>query len=154
MPKLEPMSNGAARGGRRGRAAHVSSSLAEINVVPLVDVMLVLLIIFMVAAPTMQQGLPVQLPQSRQSRATQAPVTITVPLSFRRDHRVEIGDDLVPLDVLAERVKQALDARGQQSVMLASDAGIPMGEIISVWDRLEAGGVHTVNVQTQPATGR
>src|SRR5688500_5169191 len=70
MPKVHE--TGSAGGGRRrGRGNHVSTTLSEINVVPLVDVMLVLLIIFMVTAPMMQQGLVVNLPQAR--RAT--PVT-------------------------------------------------------------------------------
>ena len=97
----------------------MSSSLAEINVVPLVDVMLVLLVIFMVAAPMMQQGFPVKLPQSRQSRAVDAPVTVTVPVSFRKDQRAQVGDEFVRFDLLAERVRQALDQRGTKRVMLA-----------------------------------
>jgi len=132
----------------------VSSSLAEINVVPLVDVMLVLLVIFMVAAPMMQQGFPVQLPESRQSRPTTAPVTITVPLSFRDDAQVQIDDEFVPLEVLPERVRQAVDEGPDRSVMLAGDGGITMSELISVWDRLYEGGVAEVNIQTQPTTGR
>jgi biopolymer transport protein ExbD len=68
MPKLEPMANSVGRSGhRRARAARVSSSLAEINVVPLVDVMLVLLVIFMVAAPMMQRDFPSTF-ESSQSR--------------------------------------------------------------------------------------
>ena len=77
-------SNGGGRG-RRGRGMAVSSSLSEINVVPLVDVMLVLLIIFMVAAPMMQQGISVNLPQSRRSPALPAnnePIYVTVPVAF------------------------------------------------------------------------
>ena len=64
MPKLEPIPSSGSRGGRRARGSRVTTSLAEINVVPLVDVMLVLLVIFMVTAPMIQQGFPVNLPQS------------------------------------------------------------------------------------------
>jgi biopolymer transport protein ExbD len=154
MPKLEPMSNGSSRGGRRARGVRVSTSLAEINVVPLVDVMLVLLVIFMVAAPMMQQGFPVNLPQSRQSRAIDAPVVITVPLSFRRDRRVQVDDEFVGLSVLAERVRQAVGQRERKQVMLASDAGVTYGELVSVWDRLREGGVENVGLQTQPGPGQ
>jgi biopolymer transport protein TolR len=153
MPKLEPMSNGSSRGGRRARSARVSSSLAEINVVPLVDVMLVLLVIFMVAAPMMRQGFPVNLPQSRQSRAVDAPVLVTVPLSFRKDRRVQVDEDFVGFSVLAERVRQAIGERERKQVMLAGDAGVTLGEFITVMDQLRAGGVENVNMQTQPALG-
>ena len=85
MAKLESLSGSAGRlSGRRGRSARVSSSLAEINVVPLVDVMLVLLVIFMVAAPMMQQGFAVQLPKSTQGRAIGEPVTVGQLASARR----------------------------------------------------------------------
>ena len=154
MPKLEPMSNGASRGGRRGRGTRVSTSLAEINVVPLVDVMLVLLVIFMVAAPMMQQGFPVNLPQSRQSRAIDAPVVVTVPLSFRKDRRVQVDDEFVSFSVLAERVRQAVGERERKQVMLASDTGVTVGEMIQVMDRLREGGVENVGMQTQPVTGQ
>jgi biopolymer transport protein ExbD len=154
MPKLEPMPSGGAHRGRRARAARVSSSLAEINVVPLVDVMLVLLVIFMVAAPMMQQGFPVRLPESRESRAISAPVTVTVPLSFRRDRQVEIDGERVSFEFLHERVRQALDARTEKSVVLAGDGAILVDELMAVFDRLKQGGVETVNMQTQPAAGR
>jgi biopolymer transport protein ExbD len=155
VPKLEPLSTGSPRaGGRRARGRRVSTSLAEINVVPLVDIMLVLLVIFMVAAPMMQQGFPVKLPQSRQSRAVSAPVTVTVPLTFRRDHRVQIGQVFVPLDVLPERARQAVEASAQKSVVLSGDGGISFAELISVMDKLKEGGVENVAMQTQPATER
>jgi biopolymer transport protein ExbD len=154
MPKLEPMSNGASRGGRRGRGARVSTSLAEINVVPLVDVMLVLLVIFMVAAPMMQQGFPVNLPQSSQSRAIDAPVLVTVPITFRQDRRVQLDDEFVGFNVLAERVRQAVGQSERKQVMLAGDAGVTFGDLIMVFDRLREGGVENVALQTQPTTGQ
>jgi biopolymer transport protein ExbD len=153
MPKLEPLSNGSSRSGRRARSVRVSTSLAEINVVPLVDVMLVLLVIFMVAAPMMQQGFPVNLPQSRQSRAIDAPVLITVPVSFRKDRRVQVDEEFVGFNVLAERVRQAIGQSERKQVMLAGDANVTFGELIMVWDRLREGGVENVQVQTQPAIG-
>jgi biopolymer transport protein TolR len=147
------MSNGSGRGGRRARSVRVSTSLAEINVVPLVDVMLVLLVIFMVTAPMIQQGFPVNLPQSRQSRSIDAPVLVTVPLSFRKDRRVQVDEEFVGFSVLAERVRQAIGQRERKQVVLAGDAGVTLGEFIMVMDRLVEGGVENVGMQTQPALG-
>ena len=154
MPKLESLPANGTRGGRRARGARVSTSLAEINVVPLVDVMLVLLVIFMVAAPMMQQGFPVQLPQSRQSQQTNAPVTITVPASVAADRQVQLDGEFVPLEYLAERVRQVVLDRTDKSVMLAGDGSVTYSEIILVMDILKEGGVTSVNLQTQPTTGR
>lgn len=155
MPRLEPMQQPPSRtGGRRARVMRVSTSLAEINVVPMIDVMLVLLVIFMVAAPLMQQGFPVQLPQARRAQAISEPVTVTVPLTFRNDKRVRLGDEAVAIDVLPERVRQALSGQLQQNVILASDGKITMDEVIRVFDALLAGGVDRLSIQVQPPIGR
>jgi biopolymer transport protein ExbD len=155
MPKLEPMQQPPSRtAGRRARAMRVSTSLAEINVVPLVDVMLVLLVIFMVTAPMMQQGVTVQLPQSRHAKAISEPVTVTVPMSFRRDQTVRVGTERVKLSVLAERIKQALYGQSEQGVILAGDGGITLQELFTIADQLMAGGVRNVALQSQPPTGR
>ena len=155
MPKLEPMQQPPSRtGGRRARVMRVSTSLAEINVVPLVDVMLVLLIIFMVAAPMMQQGFNVQLPQSRQSRSISAPVTVSVPNSFKKDRRVRIGDDAVTIEALPERIKQALLGQSQQGVILAGDGAISYQELSTVMGQLWAGGVRSIGLQVQTPIAR
>src|SRR5690348_632254 len=135
------------RGARRARGMRVSSSLAEINVVPLVDVMLVLLVIFMVAAPLMQQGFSVQLPQAK-SRAPidTTPITVSVPLSFHTDQRVKINQEAIPLDVLAERVRQAVNGQLKRGVMLAGDGGVTLQDLTTVFSALQAGGIDNVGI--------
>ena len=118
---------------------------------PLVDVMLVLLIIFMVTAPMMQQGLQVNLPQSRQSRTVDAqPVWVTIPAAFGRTQRLQIGEDEVGIDAIGERVKQALATRDEKSVYLRMDATVTAQDIITVTDQLKAAGVEKVGFTTQP----
>src|SRR5688572_13917966 len=114
MAKLHDSTTGSRRG-RRG--PRVATSLAEINVVPLVDVMLVLLIIFMVTAPMMQQGYGVTLPESRRSQPTEStPISVTVPANFMSTGTVRLGDDEVRLTLLAERVRQELESRTEKNV--------------------------------------
>jgi biopolymer transport protein ExbD len=156
MPKLEPIPNKPSRAGaRRARAARVSTSLAEINVVPLVDVMLVLLVIFMVAAPMMTQGLAVNLPQSAKSKPLNPePVVVTVPRTFRQDGRIRIGKDAVRLEVLAERARQETLGQANPTVRLAADGEVTIQELYRVFDELMRGGVRNVQIQSQPPTGR
>jgi biopolymer transport protein TolR len=156
MPKV--MANGGSSGGRgRRRGGHaVASTLAEINVVPLVDVMLVLLIIFMVAAPMMQQGLEVNLPQSRRSPPLAAPdpVYVTVSQAHARNHLVQLGGETIRLDVLRERIRQLMDPRAEKDkqVFIRSDGSVTMQQMMDVMDRLKEGGVAQVGILSQPAT--
>ena len=150
MPKLEELSQPPGRRARRARAMHATSSLAEINVVPLVDVMLVLLVIFMVAAPMMTQGLSVHLPQSRKSGPVSAPVTVTVPITFRQDSKVRLGTEVIRLDVLVERIRQALSGQLNRDVIVACDGGVTVQELTRVTDKLREAGVEKVGMQTQP----
>src|SRR3954452_22161887 len=92
--------------GRGGRPRRVSTSLAEINVVPLVDVMLVLLIIFMVTAPMIQRGIDVKLPVSRRASAIEGErLFVTVPASYRSDGMLFLGNEKLTAVVLQERIR-------------------------------------------------
>jgi biopolymer transport protein ExbD len=144
MPKVMAQPSA---GGSRGRSRRVSTTLAEINVVPMVDVMLVLLIIFMVAAPMMQRGVEVNLPQSRRTdKLSEQRTYITVPLAYRTEHRVFIDEESVPVDVLAERMRQAMLNKEQKEVFLRGDAGVQLGELFQVMDRLKEGGIERVGI--------
>jgi biopolymer transport protein TolR len=148
MPKVMPQPSAGEGRGRRGR--RVSSTLAEINVIPLVDVMLVLLIIFMVAAPMLQRGVEVNLPTARSTqKLTQELIYITVPLSYRQDRKVFLDDEAVSIDFLAERTRQAMLGKSQRSVYLRSDGEVQMQELLQVFDRLKEGGIERVGIVAQ-----
>jgi len=152
MPKVQQNGSSGSGRGRRARGARVSTSLAEINVVPLVDVMLVLLIIFMVAAPMMTQGMAVNLPKAVKANAVNGqPIYITVPASFAKDRVVQIGNDEIRIDILEERVKQALLERTDKSLFVRGDGSVAYRDIVYVFDRLRAAGVEKVGLITVPA---
>jgi biopolymer transport protein TolR len=114
--------------------------------------MLVLLIIFMVTAPMMQQGLHVNLPQSRKSAPVNAqPIYVTVPADFNRSRTVELDKDSVRIDVLHERLRQALLAREDKSVFIRADAAASVQDLATVMDKLKEAGVEKVGWMTKPA---
>ena len=145
MPKIQAQPD-ANTGRRRGR--RVSTSLSEINVIPLVDVMLVLLIIFMVAAPMMQKGVEVNLPVSARAdkMANTEPLYVTVPLSYRDDRRIQIAEEFVPVDVLAERMRQLMINRVDKQVFLRGDGAVQLQELIDVFGRLKEAGIQRVGI--------
>jgi biopolymer transport protein TolR len=150
MPKIHD--NGGGTGGRRrGRGARVGTSLSEINVVPLVDVMLVLLIIFMVTAPMMQQGLEVNLPKAQGAAAVSAqPVYVTLAADYRQTKVVQLDKDEFRVDLLAERARQKLLTREDKSVFVRADGGASIQDLMEVLDRLKEGGVEKVGIMSQP----
>ena len=153
MPKVHPTGGGG--GGRRGRGARVGTSLSEINVVPLVDVMLVLLVIFMVTAPMMQQGLNVNLPQARRGDPLKAqPIYVTIPKDFSERRFVQIGDEQVRFEVLHERVRQAILPRDDKSLFIRMDAAVTAQDFYSVFDELKRAGVEKIGLAAQPKQGR
>ena len=148
MPKVLPASSSG--GGHRARGRRVSTTLAEINVIPLVDVMLVLLIIFMVAAPMLQRGVEVSLPQAKRSAEIASErLFIDVPASFRQDRRVYLLKEPIRLEVLPERIRQRLVNRSDKQVFVRSDNRLDVQALIDVLDALKAGGVQNAGIVTE-----
>jgi biopolymer transport protein ExbD len=153
MPKVQQ--SGASGGGRRGRGHRVASSLSEINVVPLVDVMLVLLVIFMVTAPMMQQGLAVNLPQSRRADPVNAqPLYVTIPADFAQRQFVQLGDESIRIQVLHERVRQKLLPRDDKSLFIRMDGAVTAQDIFTVFDELKRAGVDKIGLSSRPREGK
>ena len=126
--------------------------LSDINVTPLVDVMLVLLIIFMITAPMLHQGVEVALPRAE---AENLPLRVEDPLilSINRDGLVYVQDTPVHPSQLLDRLSPLLEAKGDDSVFLKGDRDLPYGVVIEVLDILNRGGIRHVGMVTErPAT--
>jgi biopolymer transport protein TolR len=81
-------------------------------------------------------------------------IYVTVPLSYRKDKRVFLDDEGIPLTALAERMRQTMGRATEREVFLRGDGGVQLQEITEVMDRLKAGGVERVGILTQPAPTR
>ena len=143
------MSSAPNAGGRHQRGRRVAPTLSEINVVPMVDVMLVLLIIFMVAAPMLQRGVEVNLPVAgRSTEISSERVFLDVPRSFSDDRRVFIDKEAIRIDFLAERIRQAMLTRTDKTVYLRGDGAITYQELMEVIDGLKDGGIQNIGMVT------
>ena len=145
MPKV--LASAPNAGGRHRRGRRVAPTLSEINVVPMVDVMLVLLIIFMVAAPMLQRGVEINLPvASRATEISSERVFIDVPASYKEDQRVFLKEEGIRIDVLSERIRQLMVTSSDKQVYLRGDGQVNLQELMDVLDRLKEGGVRNVGI--------
>jgi biopolymer transport protein TolR len=119
--------------------------MAEINVTPFVDVVLVLLIIFMVTAPFLQGGLEIDLPRVA-TRGLDVREGLIV--SVRADRTVAVGNSIVPVDRFEDALAQA--GAAQRPVFLKADRGVPYGTIIELIARMRHAGVASLGLVTQP----
>ncbi len=122
--------------------------LAEINVTPLVDVMMVLLIIFMIAAPMLHQGIEVNLPEAN---ADILPMNVEDPLvlSVNREGLVFVEDEPIHPTQLIERLTPILEQRAGESVFLKGDRDLPYGNVMDVLAVLNEGGITQVGLVTE-----
>jgi biopolymer transport protein TolR len=149
MPKVIA-STPATGSGRMGRGHRVSSTLAEINIIPLVDVMLVLLIIFMITAPMLQRGVEVKLPvATRSTEIASERLFVDVPMSYRKDQRVYIKKEPIRLEFLGERIRQLQQTSTDKQVFLRMDRDLTIQDQMQVFDRLKEAGVQNVGIPTE-----
>jgi len=148
MPKVQAAAGHGS--GRGGRSRRVASSLAEINVVPLVDVMLVLLIIFMVTAPLIQRGIDVNLPTAVRANPIQGErIFLNVPATFRKDRMVYLADEPIRLPILRERLRQKVENQSDKQVFLRMDGGLQIQDQMDVMDQIHAAGIDKVGLVTK-----
>ena len=130
-------------GGGSGR----HRALAEINITPLVDVMLVLLIISMLAAPMLQKGIPLDLPATETAKDIRDPRTV---VSLDREGRLRLNDQPVHPDLLLQRMKALASGNPGDTVFLRADKLIPYGEVLHVMDLIRKAGVTRIALVTVP----
>jgi biopolymer transport protein TolR len=122
--------------------------LSEINVTPLVDVMLVLLIIFMVTAPMIRQGVDVDLPQARAETMESDEGKLI--LTLDKNRRVFLGQTEIPFAALEEKVKTNAKLQADRELYLHADRNLPYGFVVQVMAAVKAGGVDKLGMVTDP----
>jgi biopolymer transport protein TolR len=143
---------GASGGGRRGRGGR-RAVMSEINVTPMVDVMLVLLIIFMVSAPLLTVGVPIDLPQTQAKSLDQDKEPLAV--SVNNDGKVFLQNAEIPIDELVAKLKAVTEARGgfDERIYVRGDKKVEYGTVMRVMGRLSAAGFRRVALVTEVEQG-
>ncbi len=132
-----------------GRGSDERGVMAEINVTPLVDVMLVLLVIFMVTAPMMQQGVQVNLPKADTKGMNAQEDTVIVAVDL--NGRTFINKDEIPAGDLRQRLSELFATRTKKEVFLKADAGVPYGEVVRAMADIKGAGIERLGMVTEPA---
>ena len=133
-----------------GKGAPGRTTMSEINVTPMVDVMLVLLIIFMVTAPLIQQGVKVNLPETRAAPVESNEKKLV--LSVDASRRVFLGDVEIPLDDLEEKLKTNAKAQADKEIYLHADKEIPYGVVVEVMAAAQRAGIANLGMITDPVS--
>jgi biopolymer transport protein TolR len=123
------------------------TALADINITPLVDVVLVLLIIFMVTAPVLQSGIDVSVPKTRMVKEiTQERLVITID----KNQRVYLGNDAININLIATTLRQRIRDPRNQFIFVRADENVPFGVFATVMDAVKQAGISNVSIVTQP----
>ncbi|MCP8894199.1 protein TolR [Shinella daejeonensis] len=138
-------------GGRRRRGSR-KAPISEINVTPFVDVMLVLLIIFMVAAPLMTVGVPIDLPKTQASalNADTQPITVSV----KADGEVYLQETAIPIDEVAAKLQAVSTTGYTERIFVRGDGTAPYGIIADVMSRIQAAGYTNIGLVTEQKPDR
>ena len=127
-----------------------SGSISQINVVPLVDVMLVLLVIFMVTAPILQQGVQVDLPQAKAGALSGEEEQLVVTVD--KQGKVFLNDAAIDMDELAAKLTAITRIRPEKQVFLRADRTVPYGEVVRVMAAVRGAGVQSLGMITELPT--
>jgi biopolymer transport protein TolR len=128
-----------------------ATSLSEINIVPFVDVMLVLLVIFMITAPILQSGIEVDVPKTK---TVQEVTQDRLVVSIDRAQTVYIGNEPVNIHQLGAKLKEQMGDRPNDAVFLRCDESVPFGSFATVMDALRQSGITNISIVTEPLTSR
>ncbi len=131
-------------------AKQTQTSLSDINMVPFIDVVLVLLIIFMITAPILQSGIEVDVPKTRTVRAINEERLV---VTIDKTQRIYLGSEAVNIHDLGVKVKAKL-RKPQDAVFLRCDETVPFGAFAAVVDSLRVSGVSNISIVTEPITER
>jgi biopolymer transport protein TolR len=123
------------------------SALADINITPLVDVVLVLLIIFMLTAPILQSGIEVEVPKTRTVKEITEERLV---ISIDKQQRVFLGNDPINVNLIADTLRRKVRDPQHQSIFLRADENVPFGAFATVMDAVKQAGITNVSIVTQP----
>ena len=129
------------------REGRTQTALAEINMIPFIDIVLVLLIIFMVTAPVIQSGIEVNVPKTQIVREIAEEKLV---VSVDKEQKLYLQNEPVNINQLGDKIREKLLDPSRQSIYLRADEAVPFGTIAVVMDSLKLAGIENISVVTQP----